>query len=253
MSNVDDDKNPEFEPLSFSDEEGNLEPEPLEPLADLPDDGDMLGFEGEVPAEEFMAEPEGALPAEEFVPDGGDGLAAEVEPLEDAGLVEGVEPAEEALPIDEAFEAEGDETPEFAAMDDMAAGASGLAFAEAGEATEMGDEAETEVAAKGKKTKKKRKKKEGPGLLASITQSDPYTVMLGVALLAIVIAVYCLMMELKTYDFQIKAEAVQRPAVTTPYAQFGPAITAVAACPTEVQFNSNARDAFVEVGSRRTI
>lgn len=93
-----------------------------------------------------------------------------------------------------------------------------------------------------KKGKSKRKKKDkireeisekgegeqaGGGLLAAIGNASPYTVMLGLALLAIAIAVFCLFKELGRYDYDIKAET--RPVVMAPGIQCGPASTTATA------------------------
>lgn len=122
-------------------------------------------------------------------------------------------------------------------------------------------------AAKKKKRKKKRKdkkklrkkdprpkrdldedEKEGGGLLGAVANLDVFTVMLGLSLLAILIAVFCLWMEWGEYGREIKAK---RPMVTAPVPQFGPASTTVAAWPTCVQFSSRAGEPGEESGSPR--
>jgi len=91
---------------------------------------------------------------------------------------------------------------------------------------------------KSKKKKKKRKekkkrlrkkdsrpkdtgkdKKKGRSLVGLVASTDVFAVMLGLALLAIVIAVACLWMELRGYDYKIKAT---RPVVMAPNAEFAP-------------------------------
>ena len=53
--------------------------------------------------------------------------------------------------------------------------------------------------------------------------------MLALALLAIVVAVFCLYMELGRYDYEIKAEKYKGPVAMAPNVQFGPATTIEAA------------------------
>lgn len=96
---------------------------------------------------------------------------------------------------------------------------------------------EDEPDGKSKRKKKDKIRKEisekgegeqaGGGLLAAIGNASPYTVMLGLALLAIAIAVFCLFKELGRYDYDIKAET--RPVVMAPGIQSGPASTTAAA------------------------
>ena len=94
---------------------------------------------------------------------------------------------------------------------------------------------------KGKEKKKKEKRQSEPardkdsqksgGLLHALSQANPFTVMLGLALLALIIAVYCLYKELDRYDFDIKAKKGQ-PTVAMARltsVQFGPAKTSEAA------------------------
>lgn len=108
------------------------------------------------------------------------------------------------------------------------------------ELSEDVDQAETaKEPKKGKKKGKKRKprgkkqkvdkegdEKPGGNLLEAIANASPYTVMLALALLAIVIAVFCLYMELGRYDFEIKAK---EPYTVVPAVQCGLASTTEAA------------------------
>lgn len=57
------------------------------------------------------------------------------------------------------------------------------------------------------------------GLMKAVAETSPYTVMLALALLAIVIAVFCLFKELERHNFEIKADKA-RTAVMLPAAQF---------------------------------
>ena len=76
------------------------------------------------------------------------------------------------------------------------------------------------VKAKKKKAPKKEKvpkeKGEGVGLLQSLGETSPYTVMLGLSFLAIVIAILCLLKELRDYDLDIGAEGYKQQACLDP-------------------------------------
>lgn len=52
--------------------------------------------------------------------------------------------------------------------------------------------------------------KSGGGLLQALSQASPYTVMLGLALLALLIAVFCLFRELARYEFDIGAKKAKQ-------------------------------------------
>ena len=51
-------------------------------------------------------------------------------------------------------------------------------------------------------------KEKGPGLLARLTKTSPYVVLLGISLVAILIGILCLWLELRSYDSQIKPPQV---------------------------------------------
>ena len=107
------------------------------------------------------------------------------------------------------------------------------------EKAEAEDQSEEKKGRK-KKEKKTRKKKQrlpkeekeeekSGGLLQAVSRASPYTVMLGLALLAIMIAIFCVFKELGRYDYDIKADKAKGPVVTVPAVQFGPASTIEAA------------------------
>ena len=53
-----------------------------------------------------------------------------------------------------------------------------------------------------------------PGLFERLAQTSPYVVLLGISLMAILIGIFCWIMELNTYDFQIEpAQTSMVPAV----------------------------------------
>lgn len=95
---------------------------------------------------------------------------------------------------------------------------------------------------KQKKSKEVGGEKQGGGLLAALRQASPYTVMLGLALLAILIGIFCHFMELQRYDLDIKAEKAKRPTAMAPTLQFGPASTTETAWPIGVQLTTRAGD-----------
>ncbi len=188
-----------------------------EPLADgpAPDGLDMPG--ADAPLDDLSFEPMDS-PGDEMdlapLEPAGDDLAG------DAGLLEGAEPGDidadmlgdplaETTDFAEA-DAEGLLSPDFA--DDEAAPADlepdGLGFP-------MDDEsiADTELKTDDKE-EEPEEKEEKESLLQKIAGASPYTVMLGIALLAIVAAILCLFMELKSYDFKWKRDDAR---VTAPY------------------------------------
>jgi len=108
------------------------------------------------------------------------------------------EDAAEAAPL-------GDEDAEAAPFGDM----EGLPVLETDEAADDreesgGDEGEEE--------------EEKPSLLAKLREASPFTVMLGLSLVAILIAILCLLAQLKEYDYQTKPKAggAARPTATAP-------------------------------------
>lgn len=78
------------------------------------------------------------------------------------------------------------------------------------------------------------------GVLAALAEASPYTVVLGLALAAIVIGTLFLLLELSRYDFDFKATKAKQMVRMTPEIQSGPANTAVAAWPIGVQLSSKA-------------
>jgi hypothetical protein len=99
------------------------------------------------------------------------------------------------------------------------------------------DEAAEEESKKGKKKKKKvkakkekKEKKAGEGgLVESIFNASPYTVMLAISLAAILLACLFLFIELGNYGRDIKAQdAKQRVSVAAPFQSAPPSTTATA-------------------------
>lgn len=79
-------------------------------------------------------------------------------------------------------------------------------------AEEKGEEKEAE-----KEEKEEEEEKET--LLQRLEKINPYMVMLGIALLLLVIGIFCLYMELRTYDLDIKAEQAKQKLTLAPAAQ----------------------------------
>jgi hypothetical protein len=65
----------------------------------------------------------------------------------------------------------------------------------------------------------------GPGLLARLTQTSPYVVLLGISLVAMIIALFCLWMELRRYNYEWKPPQVG----AVPVVQSGPPSTTATA------------------------
>ena len=70
---------------------------------------------------------------------------------------------------------------------------------------------------------------EKPSLLERLGKTSPYTVMLGLTLLAIVIAVVLLAIEWSTYNWDTGAKEFKGTAMAAPAAQSAPASTSAAA------------------------
>ncbi|HYW78382.1 MAG TPA: hypothetical protein VE890_02360 [Thermoguttaceae bacterium] len=127
-------------------------------------------------------------------------------------------------------------------------GDSGLGDIDEGAMGFSEDTAEQEEDPKGKKSKKRKKKEkkkkvkakketapkkekvpkqkkepgERAGLLETLQSASPYTVMLGLTLLAILIAILCHLKELMDYDLDINAEGYKQQARLDPGSSFEP-------------------------------
>jgi len=99
--------------------------------------------------------------------------------------------------------------------------AEGLAE-EPAEKEEAGEEEEEEE--KGEEEKEKKE-----GFLHKLRNADPYTVMLAISLAAILMGIFWLFMELRTYNLDIKAEEAKQRVGAAPAVQPGsPSSTATA-------------------------
>ena len=70
---------------------------------------------------------------------------------------------------------------------------------------------------------------ERESFLTRLGRTSPYTVMLAMALVAILIAITCLFLELKLYDFDIKAESGRPPSAAAEIVHPGPPNTTATA------------------------
>jgi hypothetical protein len=172
------------------------------PGGDKPDLPDFSDFD--LPTDGLDPQEDSSLPD---LP--GDDLIAMPEPLEEAKPAElsfdDVSPSDEAAPAEEA------EALAFPADDASASAMS----AEAKPAEEESPKKKKKAA----KPKKEKKAKAGnkEGIFQRLAKASPYTVLLGLSVVALVIAVVCLIVELARFNYDVKAqEAKQRAAVTAP-------------------------------------
>ncbi len=156
------------------------------------------------------------------------------------------------LPGDEPVEAEASAEPTDTGAEDLAREPAGgeeptteesVGEGEEPTAEEGGEEVEEAAPEEGEEGEEEKKQKLAGRVLEAIAKTDSYTVMLGISLLAIVIAIFCLLMELAAYDNDIKAEGARQPAMAWPADQFGPASTTAAAWPIDVKLTDKAEDA----------
>ncbi len=198
----------------------------FEPIEDLPDAETPDEEPGEVLEPLDEADLDSAFePLDEPDLTGEGDEIAPADEAEAAEEIEEIEPAEEADMVESA-----EESDEEGALP-MEEGLAGAAFAAEGEPEEaFGEEPEEE-----KPGKKKGK------LLESILSASPFTVLLIIAFAALLMGTLCLMLELKSYDFDIKAEKARRANVTSS-PLYSPALSrTLAACPMreKLDFNSS--------------
>ncbi|MDY0169640.1 MAG: hypothetical protein RBS80_24065 [Thermoguttaceae bacterium] len=189
---------------------------PEEDNGDLPDE--QLGFTGDPEAEpDFAKDPDadfsmGIEPDAEDVPvaDEAEVAAAPADGIDET--LEFAAPAEMESGIGfDSIAPEGDaaEEPGEGAGENILAGLGGLpeeagefALDEGGE--ELGEEDELEDES-GKKPAKRAQR-----ILAAIGGSDPYTVLMGIALLALLFGILFFVLELSAYNFDIGAERAKQ-------------------------------------------
>ena len=123
---------------------------------------------------------------------------------EDSDLTEPVaEPDESEAELRQAEQQAGDLTSEASEEEEL-----DQFSGEAAEEDELGEAPEPEESQEKEEEEEeeeKEEKKKG-GLLQALAGANPYTVMLALALLALLIAAFCLFMELRSYEYDIKAK-----------------------------------------------
>ncbi len=184
--------------------------------ADLP--GEQLGFTGDPEAEPDVAKDPDADFSMGIEPDAEDvpvADEAEVAATPADGIDETFEfaaPAEMESGIGfDSIAPEGDagEEPGEAAGEEILAGLGGLSEEADEFSLDKGDEEaseEEELEDEGGKKPAKRAQR----ILAAIGGSDPYTVLMGIALLALLFGILFFVLELSAYDFDIGAERAKQ-------------------------------------------
>jgi len=176
------------------------------------------------------------LPDDDLAKD--DSVADDLAEMDELGVPEGSDDAE-AAPLDDE-EAEvaplGDEAAEVASVDDEADvapvdDAEDLPVLESDEASagleDLGESDADESEEEGEEGEEEEEEEEKPGFLAKLRQASPFTVMLGLSVVAILIAILCLVAQLKEYGFETRPPKTGMPAATAPASQFASANAAV--------------------------
>lgn len=131
-------------------------------------------------------------------------------------------------PTDDLFPADTDEDATLEMADDMVVPEAGVGEDTFGAGFLAGAEDEAAVQPT-VEPDEKEPEEEKPGFLERLTSASPYTVVLGVSLVAILIAMACLLFELKAYNFDLGAKEAKQRLSLAPAAQSAPAkITATA-------------------------
>lgn len=172
-------------------------------------------------------------------PGGAESGADAMKPLESAGEPmftedDGAAMADAAAPQDAAEPVE--------AVAPAPEGLAGLDFAAIGQPAEAGESSialDARPSAEDEKKEQEEEKEAKPSLLARLAEASPYTVMLGISLGALVIAVLCLVLELKSYDFDISAKSA-RGRVALPQTYSAAHSTTAAAWPAQVKLSDTA-------------
>lgn len=219
--NSPEDKTPDFDELSGADDAA-----PEEPLGGPPGpEADRLEFGDLGAADERHTQPHQTGAEPDFT------FAAEDTPAEPLPSPAGSgEPPEEPTAW-QAPDEEGEAPPEAEAAPGLPGFVAGVSETEQRGEPE-GEEKQVEEEAEEEKEPKE-------SLLAKLAKANPYTVLLGIALAALTLGVLCLLLELKAYNFDWKAEgARRRAALPAPYP--GHSSTTAAAWPDWVQLSDKA-------------
>jgi hypothetical protein len=203
---------------------------PFEPFEEQP--------EAESPGGEL---PEGDVPGTESPEDGLPSFGEDFEEIE--GLSPDDPLGEEGLEPDAASEPGvlGEDVEDaFPAEEGFPAAAVGAAEAEGEEEEEEGPPDDGKKKSKKEKKPRAKKEKKGDGLIGALKKASPYTVMLVIAFLALVLGILCLLSELGRYEYDIKAENALRGSIPAP-ALYSPAPNStLAAWPTAEKLNFSA-------------
>jgi hypothetical protein len=109
-----------------------------------------------------------------------------------------------------------DSSPDFGSIDQPEE----AGVAEAGEAEGFDpmafDSGSAEDSELGKDDAEDEEEEKKAGLLASLAEASPYTVMLGLTLMVLAIGIVCLIMEWKAYDYNTKAKDPRLSSNTVP-------------------------------------
>jgi hypothetical protein len=120
--------------------------------------------------------------------------------FDEPGALPELEPSEDLLePGDETVEMGAADEPIQPAEEGFAEDADGLAPVEV-KTEEEEEEPEEE--------EEEEEEEKSPGLLARLTKTSPYVVLLGIAMVAMIIALFCLWMELNRYSYELKPPQV---------------------------------------------
>ena len=139
--------------------------------------------------------------------------------FDEPGALPELEPTDDLLePGDETVETDVADEPIQPVEDGFEEEADGLAPVEV--------KAEEEEEEPGEEEKEEEEEEEEtPGLFARLTKTSPYVVLLGISVLAMLIAIFCLWMEFRRYDYEWKPPQVG----AVPAVQSGPPSTTATA------------------------
>jgi len=172
----------------------------FEPIAES--QAQSAGISGEQPAEISFEDAEAVAPLGQGAQTPSD---AEIEQLVKTGEPE--QPAAELSGAAEQMTAEAE-----------AAGAEQEQAVAEGEAELEPVKLKQQAVEEEKKEEEEEEKEARPSIFARMAEASPYTVLLGAALVALLVGVIFLLLELKVYDFDIRAKKARQGAMDRPAA-----------------------------------
>ena len=172
----------------------------FEPIAES--QAQSAGISGEQPAEISFKDAEAVAPLGQGAQTPSD---AEIEQLVKTGEPE--QPAAELSGAAEQMTAEAE-----------AAGAEQEQAVAEGEAELEPVKLKQQAVEEEKKEEEEEEKEARPSIFARMAEASPYTVLLGAALVALLVGVIFLLLELKVYDFDIRAKKARQGAMDRPAA-----------------------------------